>query len=256
MSRTRLQVVVAHPDDETFGCGSLLLHAAAAGAQTAVCCATRGEAGELRTGSIRSGADLGELREAELRAAAIALSVSRVDLLGFTDSGMSGVPVPTSLVGVPFDQVVDAVGDRLAAFRPDVVVTLDAGDGHRDHERIRDATLAAARRYGIPRVYLHCLPRSLILRWVAHMQCERPTMEHLADDVQALGTPDEELTTILDTGTHLSARESAIALHASQTSPFDGLPEELRRAFLVTDHLRRVEPPWTPGSHRENDIFG
>ena len=38
-------VTVAHPDDETFGCGSLLLHAAAAGAQTCVVWATRGEAG-------------------------------------------------------------------------------------------------------------------------------------------------------------------------------------------------------------------
>ena len=47
----RLMVVVAHPDDESFGCGSTLLHAAAAGARTAVVCATRGEAGEPAPGS-------------------------------------------------------------------------------------------------------------------------------------------------------------------------------------------------------------
>jgi len=29
----RVQVVVAHPDDETYACGSLLLQAAAAGAR-------------------------------------------------------------------------------------------------------------------------------------------------------------------------------------------------------------------------------
>src|SRR5690349_9739463 len=93
----RLQLVVAHPDDETFGCGSLLLHAVAAGARTSVVCATRGEAGEGDT------ADLGAVRERELREAARLLGVGRVDLLGFADSGMSGEAVPGSLVGAPCD---------------------------------------------------------------------------------------------------------------------------------------------------------
>ena len=52
-SLLRLQVVVAHPDDETFGCGSTLLHAAQVGAVTAVTCATRGEAGEVAPRSAR-----------------------------------------------------------------------------------------------------------------------------------------------------------------------------------------------------------
>ena len=49
-TRPHVLVVVAHPDDETFGCGSLLLHAAAAGARTSVLCATRGEAGNVAPG--------------------------------------------------------------------------------------------------------------------------------------------------------------------------------------------------------------
>lgn len=89
-ARHRVQVVVAHPDDETFGCGSLLLHAAAAGARTAVCCATRGEAGEI-AGGFRP-VDLGVVRERELRDAAALLGVDQVDLLEFRDSGMAGRP--------------------------------------------------------------------------------------------------------------------------------------------------------------------
>jgi LmbE family N-acetylglucosaminyl deacetylase len=100
----------------------------------------------------------------------------------------------------------------------------------------------------VPRVYLACIPRSLIRRWVDHVKVARPEMEHLNADVAELGTPDEQITTVIDVTEHLPARERAIALHASQTSPFEGLPDELRRAFLATDHLRRVVPPWPGGA--------
>lgn len=87
---TRLLVAVAHPDDETFGCGGLLLHAAAAGTDTYVVCATRGEAGEGGTGD----EPLGVVRERELHRAAAVLGVREVTLLAHRDSGMSGEPQP------------------------------------------------------------------------------------------------------------------------------------------------------------------
>ena len=236
----RIQVVVAHPDDETFGCGSLLLHAAGVGALTAVCCATRGEQGG-------AGAGLGTVREAELRRAASVLGVTRVELLDFADSGMNGSPPGGSLVAAEFDDVAAAVRAAIQGFRPDIVVTLDASDGHRDHVRIRDATLAACRAAGVERVYLSCLPRSLMRRWVDEMRRQRPDMEHLDADTAAMGTPDEDLTTVIDAAEHLPALERAMAVHASQTSPYEGLPDELRRAFLADVHLRRVTPEWHGG---------
>ncbi|RZI79234.1 MAG: PIG-L family deacetylase, partial [Microbacterium sp.] len=117
----RLHVVVAHPDDETFGCGGLLLHAQAAGFDTFVTCATRGEAGEDRDG--RTGPVLGDLRAAELRSAATLLGVSDVELLDFADSGMAGPTAPGTLVGADLADVVATIVDSLRRTRPDVVLT-------------------------------------------------------------------------------------------------------------------------------------
>ena len=82
----RMLVVVAHPDDESFGCGSILAHAAVGGVDTIVCCATRGEAGSPIPMS--GGPRLAAVRERELRAAADLLDVGRVVVLDYEDSGM------------------------------------------------------------------------------------------------------------------------------------------------------------------------
>jgi LmbE family N-acetylglucosaminyl deacetylase len=212
-----------------------------------VTCATRGEAGEPPAGSGLRSAELGRVRERELTAAAEVLGVERVDLLDFADSGMSGEAGPETLVGAAYDEVVAAVLGSVLRHAPDVLVTLDAGDGHRDHARIRDAALEAAERAGVPRVYLACLPRSLMRRWCDHMAESRPDIEHLDADLAELGTPDELLTTAIDVAAHREARERAMAVHASQTSPYDGLPDDLRAAFLDIVHARRVTPTWRGG---------
>ena len=252
----RVLAVVAHPDDETFGLGSVLAWASAHGAETAVCCATRGEAGEPAPHSGLPNEDLPAARTRELREAAALLGVSRVDLLDFADSGMAGEAGPGTLWAAPFDDVVAAVLAELEAVRPSVVVTLDAGDGHRDHARIRDAALAAVGLASQPiaSVYLACLPRSLMRRWVEHQRTVAPDRQHLDPDVAAIGTPDEEITTVLDTRDHLATRWAAIRLHASQVSPYDDLPPELQDAFLASERLRRVVPPWT-GGPPENSLF-
>ncbi len=75
-----------------------------------------------------------------------------------------------------------------------------------------------------------------------------PDGPYLDVDGLGLGTPDEDVTTIIDTREHLDARRAAIAAHASQTSPFVGLPGELADELLTVDPLSRVVPPWRRGA--------
>jgi len=233
----RLMVVVAHPDDESFGCGSLLAAASAAGHTTAVLCATRGEAGESRIATD----DLAALREGELRTAAGILGVGSIHVLDHTDSGMSGEPAPGTLVTADRSRLEREIAAVISDVRPDVVVTLDASDGHRDHAAIRDATLAAIDMPAGHRpeaTYLYCLERSSMRRWAEHISGGPFGDAYLS--LSELGTPDEEITTRIDVTSHLDTRWRAIEAHASQASPFDDLPIELQADFLTTDRLRLV----------------
>ncbi len=199
-------------------------------------CATLGEAGESRIET----EDLAALRESELRASAAILGVGLVRLLGHIDSGMTDEPPPGALVSVDPALLAAEVQAVIEELRPDVVVTLDASDGHRDHATIRDATLTAvdASAHPVAATYLWCLARSSMLRWADHMRTTGGGDAYLA--ITALGTPDADITLVIDVEEHLATRWAAIRAHDSQASPYDDLPEELQHEFLAKDRLRLV----------------
>ena len=249
MQGRRLLVVVAHPDDETFGCGSLIAASARAGAAVTVVCATRGEAGEVTEGCDVSDG-LGAVRERELREAGALLGVSDVVLLDFVDSDMTGDAAPETLVGAPLEDVVRAVGEVLERVDPDVVVTLDpvAGDGHRDHVRIGEATTEAVRRHDSgASLYYWAVPREGLRRWLDTLREERPDAAHLDLDRSGMGRPEDEITTVVDVSAFVDVRRAAMAAHRSQRPPFDDMPPHVAQEFLVRDLLVRVEPPWQGG---------
>ncbi len=234
-------VIVAHPDDETFGCGSLIAHAAAQGAAVTVVCATRGEEGEVTDPDALAGRDLAEVRADELHAAAQLLGAARVELLDYRDSGFDGPLDPRSLCDAPDDEVAGHVRRAVEEVHPDVVLVLDGSDGHRDHLCIRTAVeRVLASMTAPPQLLLSCLARSVMRLWVEEMRAVRPDTVYLQMDPETLGTPDDQLVAV-DTSHQLDLREAAIALHRSQTSPYEGLSPELRRAFLATDHVQVVD---------------
>src|SRR5205823_12315849 len=88
VNRRTLVTFHAHPDDESIATGGVMAQAAAAGHRVVLVVATRGEHGEYVDGFLEPGEELGERRVAETMRAAEVLGVSRVEFLGFTDSGM------------------------------------------------------------------------------------------------------------------------------------------------------------------------
>jgi LmbE family N-acetylglucosaminyl deacetylase len=252
----RALLVVAHPDDETFGAGSVIASLSAAGVEVVVCCATRGEVGEAH--GVPDGADLGAVREAELRAAGAILGVADFVLLGYLDSGMVGDLAEGSLVGAPLEEVVGRVRAVVEDLDPELVITLDPvnSDGHRDHVRIGEATTEACRGRGGTRVYYWTVSREMLRVWFAELARVQPDAGLLALDLDrsGVGRPDADITTVVDVSAFRSVRERAVAAHSSQRSPMADMPEHLVEAFVSTDRLVRVQPPW-PGGEPERSLL-
>ena len=120
-----LAAVLAHPDDESFGCAGALALAHDAGATTRLLVVTRGEAGSADGDP---DAALGDVREAELICAARAIGLDEVSVLeGYPDGGVADEP---------FDRLVAEIAIWLADRRPAAVITFGPHGvtGHPDHE--------------------------------------------------------------------------------------------------------------------------
>ena len=82
----RALVVVAHPDDETFGLGAVIDLLTSNGVHVDQLCFTRGEASTL---GAELDSDLAERRPVELRAACTALGIDRLTVLPYPDGHLA-----------------------------------------------------------------------------------------------------------------------------------------------------------------------
>ncbi|MEW5959318.1 MAG: PIG-L family deacetylase, partial [Chloroflexota bacterium] len=133
----KLMCVLAHPDDESLATGGILAKYAAAGVQTFLLMATRGERGWSGPAGAYPGPQaLGRLRQAELRAAAQVLGLREVVFLGYQDGEVDRAD--------PAEAIAKIV-TQLRRVQPDVVVTFDPNGmyGHPDHIAISQLTTTA-----------------------------------------------------------------------------------------------------------------
>jgi N-acetyl-1-D-myo-inositol-2-amino-2-deoxy-alpha-D-glucopyranoside deacetylase len=181
--RRKLLVVLAHPDDETFGVGGTLALYAKRGVDITLICATRGEAGIVEPQFLKGYASIAELRESELRCAAAKLGVRDVIFLDYRDSGMPGSADnqnPQALINVPMPVLVQEISAQIRRLKPQVVITFDPIGGyyHPDHIRIHQATKnafynagdAAIDCQGLPafqsqKLYFYTISKT-IMRWL------------------------------------------------------------------------------------------
>jgi LmbE family N-acetylglucosaminyl deacetylase len=101
----------AHPDDEVFCCGGTFARLADAGAEVYVVSLTRGEKGQIRDAGVATRSTLGDVRVAELHAAAAVLGLTGVHCHDYGDG---------TLATQPFGRLVDVAAEWLDRIRPHV----------------------------------------------------------------------------------------------------------------------------------------
>jgi N-acetylglucosamine malate deacetylase 2 len=212
----RVLLVVAHPDDETFGLGAIAGRFADAGASVHVLCFTHGEASTLN----HNDAELHQERATELRRAADELGLAGVTLLGYPDGHLA--EAPAGELSAHVTRLADRVGaDGLLAFDETGVT------GHPDHQAATRAAQRAATAAGLP-----------VLAWVL----AEPVADRLRAETGAAfaGQPPDQID--LCVRVDRTRQRRAALLHASQVSPTAVL---WRRLQLQGDceHLRWLVPP-------------
>lgn len=180
-------VSLAHPDDETFGCGGTIALFTKAGIPVTYICATRGEMGRNMGRPVAATREsLPVIREVELMEAMRILGVQDTRLLGIWDK-LVEFQDPEVLAG-RIKAVIEEV-------RPSLVITFHPEyGGHPDHCAIGRATLRA----------IELLPEAE--RPVIHVKAPRAP--------KTMGEP-----SFFDISSVVALKEAAVKAHASQSGP-------------------------------------
>ena len=209
-------VVVAHPDDETFGLGALIAGLTASGTAVHVLCFTRGEASTLN----ENDSDLLAARARELRQAGSALGVASVTLLDYPDSRLASIPPPDLAAHVT----------RLAGrHRPDGLLVFDDTGitYHPDHQAATRAAVHAAGAAGLP-----------VLAWVLPDAIAGRLREETGGAFAGQPPGHIDLCVRVDR----AAQRRAALMHASQISPTAVLWRRLQLQGNC-EHLRWLSRP-------------
>jgi LmbE family N-acetylglucosaminyl deacetylase len=260
-----VMAVHAHPDDEVLGTGGVLARYAAEGIRTVLVTCTNGEQGDGPDG-VKPGqpghdeADVRERRLAELRESAGHLGIGHLELLGYRDSGMAGWDAnddPSVFANVPVEEAAARLAALMERYRPQVVVTYDenGGYGHPDHIQAHRIAVAAAESSGIPaKLYYTAVPRRRVRELFAYLKETGVNIEQeLPED---FGTPDEEITTVVDVTPYAEPKRKALQAHASQGDNIFLLrmPEDVQQqAFGFESFVRHFSR--VPALDAEDDLF-
>jgi LmbE family N-acetylglucosaminyl deacetylase len=233
--------VFAHPDDESLLAGGVLAACAAAGHRVAIVSMTRGERGPTELTGLAGRSALGDVREAELLAAARELGVSSAECLDYPDG---------ELADADEAQAARALALLLERERPEAVISF-SDEGlywHPDHlavSRFLNAALDLLGGSASASLYGATWPEGHAGRLVWLMRARGLTADLWGLEPDAFGAPSDSITRSLDVRPFLPAKLAALRAYASQIGPshlLSSLPDDLAEEFLGREYFVRSRP--------------
>jgi len=242
--------VFAHPDDESMGPGGTFARYAAGGHRVAFVTATDGGSGRLYMERPEDNSELRRLRRQETTVAAKILGAESLGFLGWEDGGLESMNIL---------EIEIEIAKIIRREKPDVLVTFH-GSGisyHPDHRVIAMALVAAfqgsARKgwYSDPEV--ESLPPHRTAK-LYYYTVIKSLMDRVDWQREVYASPDEEITTLIDTKNWADTKWKAIQAHDTQR---DGPPFHLayEAGVFEREGFVRVFPTWQSGEKQETDLL-
>lgn len=248
--------VLAHPDDEQLMTGTFA-QLAADGLRTGLVCATRGESGQIHPESGATPETIGQVREAELRAACVVAGIKNLWFLDYRDSGWFDSPEndhPDAFCNADEEEALERLVRIVREFKPTVMATFDrtGGYGHLDHLMVHKLTNLAFHASGDPsrfpsagkpwqpaRVYYSSFARSATRGYARRLLELDPDSGLAQVDFTNMGLPDEEITNSLDVSKWIELKQLSLSQHRTQKGDqdrFAKMPKELTNVIVGTEH--------------------
>ena len=276
MSDMSVLGLFAHPDDEQMMSGTFA-QSAARGMRTGLICATRGEAGQIHPSVDATRENIGEVREAELRAAAVVCGIKDLWFLDYCDSGWFGTPDnedPSSFNKADHDEALGRIVAIVRQFKPTIMATFDrrGGYGHLDHLMIHklatEAFMAAADPQLYPeagdpwqaaRLYYATFSIEDMGQWREMLLQADPDSDILQLDFSEFGSNKDEITHHVDVREWLAVKLRSLRSHRTQMADVERwsvLPEEMVAQIQGMEHFilaAGIPAPDGPEAHK--DLF-
>ena len=203
--------VFAHPDDESFSSGGTIAKLVKRGETVILVTATKGEKGQFGDPPISTKENLGKTRGKELKNAAKILGIGDIVFLDFID----GTLVRNT------ESLKKKIFKIFTKESPDIVVTFDkrGGSNHPDHKAISESATRAFEKYMVSSkkrvcLYYTAVPRSYLKKY------EKAGLAYKAFG-KMNGTPDGDITTIVDIRKTYDVKLRALRAHKTQKKDVD-----------------------------------